>query len=441
MLRIALAGIAVLAYAALSAQMPIDMLKSEFTLQQERDKLKSSLHSRTIRENLSAPLTPDNEYKYQSAFWSIAQFLIDDKAVQEGFLKTANAYPQLEYETKRAFLEALYAINPLTFQQYAKAWLPVEQHPKLFAMAALFVHRNDPSTGAFILKELNRRWPAFGEIPILAALQDQILHQEDRKRAKTPDLAAIFRQQQSFGIKTVYSFQRWDRDQPGIAAIQGADGRFARDSSGKLITIRQLARSGSNLPYFITNGNTPQGIFRIRGIGRSANRFIGPTPNLQLTMPHEGYWNEFFILPADSTDPKWSYAHILPESWQGYAPIYEAFVAGKAGRTEIIAHGTTIDPAYFQGRPFYPISPTLGCLCAEEDWDPHTGRLTSSEQHRLADHFLRAPGIDGYLLVININDVPAPVSPAEIEAIVTRYESGLTATENKKAGSGRNPLP
>jgi hypothetical protein len=76
-----------------------------------------------------------------------------------------------------------------------------------------------------------------------------------------------------------------------------------------------------------------------------------------------------------------------------------------------------------------------------EDWDAQTGRLISSDQHRLTDHFLRAPGIDGYLLVININDIPAPVSPAEIEAIVTRYESGLTATENKKAGSGRYPLP
>ena len=439
--RIALAGLALLASTILSAQMSFDMLKSEFTLQQERDKLKSSLYSRTIRENLSGPITPENEYKYQSAFWSVAQFLIDDNAVQEGFLKTANAYPKLEYETKRAFLEALYAINPGSFQQYVKAWLPLEKHPKLFAMAALFVHRNDPSTGAFILQELERRWPAVASNPILSALQDQILHQDDRKRAKTPDLAALFRQQQSFCIKTVYSFQRWDRDQPGIAAIQGADGRFVRDSSGKLILIRQLARSGSNLPYFITNGNTPQGVFRIRGIGRSVNRFIGPTPNLQMTMPHEGYWNDFFIMPADSTDPKWSYGNILPESWQGYAPIYESFVAGKAGRTEIIAHGTTIDPAYFQGRPFHPISPTLGCLCAMEEWDANTGRLISSDQHRLADQFMRAPGIDGYLFVININDTPAPVSPAEIETIVNRYESGLTAPENKKAGSDRYPLP
>lgn len=439
--RIALAGLALLASTILSAQTSFDMLKSEFTLQQERDKLKSSLYSRTIRENLSGPLTPENEYKYQSAFWSIAQFLIDNTAVQEGFLKTANAYPKLEYETKRAFLEALYAINPGSFQQHVKTWLPVEKHPKLFAMAALFVHRNDPSTGAYILQELERRWPAVASNPILSALQDQILHQEDRKRTNTPDLAALFRQQQSFGIKTVYSFQRWDRDQPGIAAIQGADGRFVRDSSGKLILIRQLARSGSNLPYFITNGNTPQGVFRIRGIGRSVNQFIGPTPNLQMTMPHEGYWNDFFIMPADSTDPKWSYANILPESWQGYTPIYESFVAGKAGRTEIIAHGTTIDPAYFQGRPFHPISPTLGCLCAMEEWDTNTGRLISSDQHRLADQFLRAPGIDGYLFVININDTPAPVSPAEIETIVNRYESGLTTQENKKAGSDRYPLP
>ena len=43
----------------------------------------------------------------------------------------------------------------------------------------------------------------------------------------------------------------------GLAIIQNADGKFERDERGRLIAVRQLARSGSNLPYFITNGNTP----------------------------------------------------------------------------------------------------------------------------------------------------------------------------------------
>src|SRR5690606_35864764 len=120
-----------------------------------------------------------------------------------------------------------------------------------------------------------------------------------------------------------------------------------------------------------------------------------------------------------------AYHALLPESWQEYLPMEEAFYAGKAGRTEIIAHGTTIDPKYFAGKPFYPISPTRDCLCATDTWNPSTGRLVESEQFRLVEKFLRTKGNKGYLMVININDKPAPVSVQEIETLINRYEALL----------------
>ena len=68
----------------------------------------------------------------------------------------------------------------------------------------------------------------------------------------------------------IYSFQRWNRDYPGMAIIQNGDGSFARDSLGNLLIFQQLARSASDLPYFITSGSTPQGIFSVQGTGHFA---------------------------------------------------------------------------------------------------------------------------------------------------------------------------
>ena len=93
----------------------------------------------------------------------------------------------------------------------------------------------------------------------------------------------------------------------------------------------------------------------------------------------------------------------------------EAFYAGKIGRTEIIAHGTTIDPEYFKDKPYYPLTPTLGCLCAKELWNVTTGKLLVSEQFNLYSAFLSTPGNKGYLIVVNLDDQQKAVTREEIE--------------------------
>ena len=89
-----------------------------------------------------------------------------------------------------------------------------------------------------------------------------------------------------------------------------------------------------------------------------------------------------------------------PPSWRDYAPIYEADVAARIGRSEIIAHGTAVDPAYFHDTPYFPITPTLGCLATKELWDPVTGDLLESGQLQLMEAFRGAKGEPGYLIVI-----------------------------------------
>ncbi len=406
------------------AQFPSSGIRSGFVLQQQRDNLKRSLHLVTIYQTFTLPLNKETEYRYQSAFWAISQFIVYNDTVARGFRTVIKAYnDSLDYETRRSFLEAIYAVRPAGYMSQMLAIGAKEKDPKLFAMAQLWIFAMQPALKDKIIQDAENRLQQDTENDLLKEL---IVYMKGySSKNKYPPVHDLFAQQRKQKQKTVYSFQQWNRDYPGLAIIQYEDGRFARDASGKLITIRQLARSASSLPYFITNGNTPQGIYRITGIDTSSNNFIGPTPNLQMIMPHEMYWKDFFPASADTLEPLNAYQELLPASWKDYYPVYESFQAGRIGRTEIIAHGTTIDPVFFQGKPYYPISPTLGCLCAREIWDPLTGYLKESEQLTLANTFMRTPGSSGYLFVINYFNKSRPLTADDIEPLVHAFERGL----------------
>jgi hypothetical protein len=103
----------------------------------------------------------------------------------------------------------------------------------------------------------------------------------------------------------------------------------------------------------------------------------------------------------------------------------EAYDAGRIGRSEIIAHGSTIDPEWFKDETYYPLSPTLGCLSGLELWNKQTGRIYRSDQLDLVNCFIETKGTKGYLMVINLDDKKMPVSREEVETLVTRFEMGL----------------
>ena len=396
------------------AQYDPGSIRSDFATQKQREGLKRMLYLRTIGNTFAQPLNRETEYQYQSAFWAISQFQVYNDTVKTIFSRLLASYGDtLAGETRRSFLEAMYAVNLRDLSSGMKRISAIEKEPRLFAMIQLWLLRAQPSSAG----ELRARAGQFAvdhpDSPVALALADHLSGSKDM----LPPLVDLFRYQRTHGQKMVYSFQHGNRDLPGLAIVQLEDGRFARDEKGRLIMIPQLARSASNLPYFLTNGNTPQGIYSILGIGVSRNNFIGPTPNLQLIMPNESAWSSFFHAPMDTTDLTEAYNSLLPSSWERYSPMQESFIAGLAGRTEIIAHGTTIDPEFFAGKKYYPVSPTLGCLCAREIWDPATGTLRESDQLKLVNTFLQTPGTKGYFMVID-------AMPANLEELVADHEKG-----------------
>jgi hypothetical protein len=406
------------------AQLQLSSITTDFVKNERRESFKKNMNEEIINRCFQLPVDSSTESQYEEACWAISQFLVKSPLIESGFKKLLLSYGNLDFGTKRAVLEAVYATYPTQFQSQIATLTETEYAPKLFAMQTLYLFRANADAIATekYINQLIQTFPGYRLNDILSELYKYLLQHQSFTQLALPNLNQLFLHQQSHQLVTIYSFQKWNRDYPGLAALQQSNGHFLRDSMGQILLIDQLARAGSNLPYFITNGNTPQGIYSITGTEVSKNLFIGPTPNLQLLMPFESdsaYWHMGY---DSSKDALTNYLGLLPKDWAKYEPMQESFYAGKAGRSEILAHGTTIDPEYFKGFPFYPISPTLGCLCAKEIWNMFNGQLQESHQLQLANGLLQQKKQKGLLMVINIDNQSSPVDASKIRNLLENFE-------------------
>ena len=202
-----------------------------------------------------------------------------------------------------------------------------------------------------------------------------------------------------------------------------------RDADGRPFAVAQLALARSGLPGTLTFGNTPRGLFTVRGAGTAENPWIGPTPYLHSMLPVEASVAEFLHeTEAGKTWHEADYRDLLPPAWA--AQLREAWLAGLAGRSEILMHGTTINPEYYRGEPYFPGTPSAGCLVADERWNWVDGRLLASDQLRLAQAFTAGGQDRGYLIVAEIGAGPGPVRLEEVL-------DALLAAELKLKGEGR----
>jgi hypothetical protein len=409
------------------AQSRREDIYTDFVLYQKRQLLKQDLEG--ITRAFALPLDSTTEYKFESSCRAVSQFMLANEEVELGFTKLFLHYDSLSRNTKRSLLEAVYGLYPDRFADYMQRILQTETDPSLFAVAALYTHRLQPSDDAAntIKIKMVESFPGYDTLQVLVELEKYLNNYHRRPTRTAADIVALFRHQAQLQKKVIYSFQRHNRDYPGLAIVQKADGKFMRHPDGRLMVFQQLARAASNLPYFIKNGNTPQGVYSIQGTAVANNKLIGPTPNLQMIMPFESKWERFFQYPNGMSwnpamDSLQLYLDLLPPSWRKDDFMKESFYAGKIGRNAIIAHGTTIDPEYFKDKPFYPLTPTNGCLCAKELWNISNGRLLMSEQFSLVSAYMATPGSKGLLYVIDVDNKEKPVSREEVEAWVRAFE-------------------
>ena len=289
------------------------------------------------------------------------------------------------------------------------------EDPKIFAMCAEYILASDKAAEDlnFLKVKLQQLRTTFTESPILLQLQNRLEVAFTVK--KYPDLKPLFSKSFLAGKNIIYSLQRTNRDYPGLILIRDTNGNIIKDSMGGIFNVPQLARSITNLPGYLTNGNTPQGIFSMQGNDVSRSIFIGPTVNIQMGMPYEISPQKYFY--NTSLDSQWNiinYKNLLPATLQNYAPLYQSFYAGKAGRTDIIIHGSTLNPNYYSGKTYFPLTPTMGCLTSKEIWDENNGQRVFSDQQKIINAFIPLGFKNGYVIVIEIDDEEKPVSLLDI---------------------------
>ena len=400
----------------LSAQYDAPLYTS-YTTSAARAKLYERLVKNTITKNLSMPLTDSTEENWRDAFNAME---VLDFTSPFTTAKIHTAFDNIKVRStffQRALLEVIYTLYSKNFSSQVTELLSNSFDPKVFAMCSEYLtqHSTDSALNHKITMQLFDKFSdSVYAYPLLSMLQTRL---EPPKLSKVYSIKEILNGilNKSFLPNEIvmYSFQRKNRDYPGIVILRNAAGNFVTDSSGETFNIPQLARSISGLPSYLTNGNTPEGIYRMYGFGVSMSNFIGPTANIQMGMPVELSLSKFF---DDTTilDSVWTidwYQKLIPSKLREYLPLYDSYYAGLIGRREIIAHGTTIDPQYYSNKSFYPLTPTQGCLCTKEIWD---GKRVESDQQKLVNGLLKAGGAKGYCVVIEIDDKQAPVTLKDI---------------------------
>ncbi len=413
----------------------LPVLTDTLTTKSAREKFKSNLYENTIQKNLSKPLNDSTEKYWNDAL--NAMELVDDSnhAYISKFRFALINFDQRSPAFQRSLLEAVYVLYPQEFLKEVLNIVHNTTNPKIFAIGINYLLNKNANDNEYYRALMENKFPDYNDNPILFSLSNYLEKPMPKLVEERPPLVDLLSADFGEGNTVIFSLQRVDRDFTGIVLVRKPDGKFVRNNDGTIFNVPQLARARTNLPDYITNGNTPQGIFSIQGVDVSKDESIGRTTNIQLIMPFETT-KILFNHSTNSADTSWnlqSYKNLLPTSWQNYFPIYGTYYAGKAGRTEIIAHGTTIDPSFFKGKSFYPISPTLGCLCTKEIWSEDNGDRLLSDQQALADAFNSTGNLKGYLVVVDLDNKKMPVTVNEVVMQILKAEKRFNnnLTSNK----------
>jgi hypothetical protein len=336
-----------------------------------------------IGPGLRETVTSENHERWSRVLWTMkwTNYRGAESVAPMRAMLRQEAWPE---ESRRLLLETCYALQPEALAAEMAALARTETDPRLWAMAAAYGRRATGKPAAVPEAATD----AFRNDPRVLAVRAEDRAPRAALAQRTPPLADLLNW--DFGRRpVVFSFQRADRGFPGRTAVRNADGSWQRREDGAVWTVRQFARSVSDLPGTITNGNTPSGVMGIRELAFAENAAIGPTGALTLALPGE-------YEPWTHDD----YERLLPPSWRNHWPMQEAWWAGQAGRNEIMAHGTTIDPEWWRGSPFYPLTPSHGCLTCNEEWSPRTGERLRSDQQDLVDAVQRAGGAPAWFVVV-----------------------------------------
>ncbi|MCF8413921.1 MAG: hypothetical protein K9G44_10935 [Melioribacteraceae bacterium] len=325
--------------------------------------------------------------------------------------KCISDFFQFDYGTQKEILFAANSVFRNEFEKEIKNLFEKLNDPLLFIISTEYLAKIDSLNLGYIKREFASRTQKFSSNPIVKKYFGDL----EKEKQSLPNLNDLLSHPFQENQTIIFSFFRENREFPGLSIIRNPDGSFVLDSNGNILSIQQLALSVTDLPGYISNGNTPEGIYTIEGWYITPTEVIGPSPIILTRIPFEVSPQKFFH--NQSIAKNWNldlYRDFLPESWRTYEPIFESYYAGMFGRRLIIMHGSADDPRYYIDQAFFPLTPSRGCITSKEIWNHDNGTIVESDQIKLANAFFSTKVEKGYLIVINLNDKNTKVELSEI---------------------------
>ncbi len=395
-------------------------LRSDFVKNENKIHFYENFENK-INYSLSLPL--ENHHKeWIKALEDAESILLKNELIKNAIEKILKMKTDKDLKLQRAALESAYGFYNTDFKELVQNIFLKTKDEISYAISVNYLLRLNRDSIDFYLNSISERFENYKSDPLLLNLEYDLKNQDSIKFINRPSLTELFENKFQYGKTIFYSIQRHNRKFPGITIIRKPDGSFLTNKDGSIFYIPQLALSFTNLPAYIPSGNTPEGIYSIVGTYISPTETIGPTPNVLVRSPFEVSPSVFYH--RQNKYEIWNiadYKNLLPKSWQQYFPIYQSFYTGEIGRKLIIIHGSTDETEYFKDEPYYPLTPTKGCLSSKEIWSGKTGKQIESDQVKLIKAFNNTHQYKGFLVVIEIDN---KLKPVEIGEILPLLKSG-----------------
>lgn len=394
-------------------QYKLSDLRSTFATEKRQEEFDKELENK-ISYVFSKELNSGTANEWRILYKDVTLNFKKNDLVYNAVKKSLEYYPRGGLSFSLTALEAAHALYPGSFNPEVEHIFNAADNPQIFASSFIYLNKLNPAK--YSLEYFKERVKIkFQDVnhPELNLLEARL------ENIPVPPLKELLNAEFQKGKTIIFSLMRKNREIPGLAIVRKPDGSFVRDDSGEIFSVPQLALSVSNLPGYLKHGNTPQGVFSIVGWYITPTESIGPSPIILTRIPFEKSPNTFFH--GKQTSNSWTkqdYTNLLPASWQNYLPIYGAYYAGKSGRGLIIAHGSADNLDYYKDKPYYPLTPSMGCLTTKEIWDPITGNAVESDQMKLANAFFSTGVLKGFLVIVDIDDKNSPVTLKEIEHFI-----------------------
>ncbi len=392
------------------------------------------------------PLTPEQEAHWRRNLWATALREPDFPELETAFetilpLSFVSSLTETEQRILEMTLQVSYQfygrsdrwrdrLSP-QFEQIV-TWSP---HPRWVAMALSALGTRDNPERQVWIDRVKTRLPALLK---RGNENDRLLLDLALRHLEEPPLsgAAIeewLEWQVAPGELQLFVFCGPDRSQLCQTLLKDGQGRWVSESSTldrdqrDLWSVPLAGRSLHGLPWYLSRGETPQGVYRLEGfIPQPDTDFFyayGFFPLVNLFVPHEPGVESFVPSHPGTIDTLGEYQALLPPRWRSVLAAQESYWAGQLGRSLFRIHGTGEATHFFVNADRFPQpngwNPAIGCLSAREVYDAQ-GNFIEGDMPKILEALQRAQNatvspkspvraVTGYVIVLDVADPKAIV--------------------------------